>query len=88
MRTLVAVRDNPVLKRLYERLRPAGKVAKVALTACMRKLLTILNAMVKHQKPWHVQEEPIASHPRPLDNQDSCSARASLRLSGAAHRQR
>jgi len=48
MRTLVAVRDNPVLKRLYERLRPAGKVAKVALTACMRKLLTILNAMVKH----------------------------------------
>jgi transposase len=60
MSTLVAVRYNPVLKRFYERLRTAGKVAKVALTACMRKLLTILNAMVKHQKPWHVQEEPIA----------------------------
>ncbi len=60
MSTLVAVRYNPVLKVFYQRLRAAGKAAKVALTACMRKLLTILNAMVKHQKPWHVQEEPIA----------------------------
>ncbi len=60
MSTLVAVRYNPVLKRFYERLCAAGKAKKVALTACMRKLLTILNAMVKHQKPWHVQEEPIA----------------------------
>ena len=56
MSTLVAVRYKPVLKRFYERLRTAGKVAKVALTACMRKLLTILNAMATHQKPWHVQE--------------------------------
>ena len=56
MSTLVAVRYNPVLKRFYERLRTAGKVAKVALTACMRKLLTIVNAMATHQKPWHVQE--------------------------------
>jgi transposase len=60
MSTLVAVRYNPVLQRFYERLRTAGKGAKVALTACMRKLLTILNAMVKHQKPWHVQEVPSA----------------------------
>jgi transposase len=60
MSTLVAVRYNPILKRFYERLRTAGKVAKVALTACMRKLLTILNAMVKHQKPWHVEEVPSA----------------------------
>jgi transposase len=60
MSTLVAVRYNPVLKRFYERLRTAGKVAKVALTACMRKLLTILNAMVKHQKPWQAQEVPSA----------------------------
>ena len=60
MRTLVAVRYNPVLKRFYERRWAAGKAKKVALTACMRKLLTILNAMVKHQKPWQVQEEPIA----------------------------
>jgi transposase len=60
MSTLVAVRYNPVLKRFYERLRTAGKAAKVALTACMRKLLTILNAMVKHQKPWQSQEVPSA----------------------------
>jgi transposase len=60
MSTLVAVRYNPVLKRFYERLRTAGKVAKVALTACMRTLLTILNAMVKHQKPWQAQAVPSA----------------------------
>jgi transposase len=60
MSTLVAVRDNPVLKAFYARLRAAGKAAKVALTACMRKLLTILNAMVKHQKRWQPQEVPSA----------------------------
>jgi transposase len=60
MSTLVAVRYNPVLKAFYDRLRAAGKVAKVALTACMRKLLTILNAMVKHHTPWQVQEVPNA----------------------------
>jgi transposase len=49
-----------VLKRFYERLRAAGKAAKVALTACMRKLLTMLKAMLTHQKPWPPQEEPIA----------------------------
>ena len=62
MSTLVAVRDNPVLKAFYERLRAAGKVAKVALTACMRKLWTILNAMVTHHTPWPPQEVPSASH--------------------------
>jgi transposase len=56
----VAVRDNSVVKVFYERLRAAGKAAKVALTACMRKLLTILNAMVKHHTPWQVQEVPHA----------------------------
>lgn len=56
MSTRVAVRYNPVLKTLYERLRAAGKAAKVALTACMRKLLTILHAMVKHHTPWQPQE--------------------------------
>jgi transposase len=60
MGTLVAVRHNPVLKAFYERLCRAGKVKKVALIACMRKLLTILKAMVKHHKPWHVQEVPSA----------------------------
>lgn len=56
MSTLVAVRYNPVLKVFYNRLRAAGKAAKVALTACMRKLLTILNARVKHHTPWQPQE--------------------------------
>jgi transposase len=60
MSTRVAVRDHPRLKAFYERWRAAGKVAKVALTACMRKLLTILNAMVKHHTPWHLQEVPSA----------------------------
>jgi transposase len=53
MSTLAAVRHNPVLKAFYERLRAVGKAPKVALTACMRKLLTMLNAMLKHQTPWH-----------------------------------
>jgi transposase len=60
MSTLVAVRYNPVLKAFYERLRATGKAAKVALTACMRKLLTILNAMVKHHTAWQPQEVPSA----------------------------
>lgn len=53
MGTLVAVRHNPVLRAFYQRLRAAGKLPKVALTACMRKLLTILNAMLKHQTRWN-----------------------------------
>jgi transposase len=48
MSTLVAVRWNPGLNTFYTRLCAAGKAPKVALTACMRKLLTILNAMLKH----------------------------------------
>jgi transposase len=60
MSTLVAVRYHAVRTAISQRLCPAGKAKKVALTACMRKLLTILNAMVKHQKPWHVQEVPSA----------------------------
>jgi transposase len=56
MSTLVAVRYNAVLKVCYERLRAAGKTAKVALAACMRKLLTILNAMGKHRTPWQPRE--------------------------------
>ena len=52
MSALVAVRHNPVIREFYLRLRQAGKVKKVALTACMRKLLTILNAMVKTNTHW------------------------------------
>lgn len=57
MSTLAAVRYNPVLKAFYQRLRAAGKAPKVALVACMRKLLTILNAMLKHQTPWSLVVE-------------------------------
>ena len=56
MGTLVATRYNPQIKAFYERLLAAGKVKKVALTACMHKLLTILNAMLKHRTPWQPQE--------------------------------
>lgn len=52
MATLVAVRFNPVLHVFYERLVKSGTPKKVALVASMRKLLTILNAMVRHNKPW------------------------------------
>jgi transposase len=52
MATRVAVRCNPVLRAFYQRLRAAGKPVKVALVAAMHKLLTILNAMVKAQRPW------------------------------------
>jgi transposase len=59
MSPLGAGRYNPVLKAFSQRLRAAGKVAQVALTACMRTLLTILNAMVQHQTPWQPQEVSI-----------------------------
>lgn len=52
MATLTAVRHNPVLKACYERLLAAGKRKKVALVACMRKLLTMLNAIAKHGSNW------------------------------------
>ena len=52
MSTLSAVRYNPVLRAFWTRLREQGKPPKVALVACMHKLLTILNAMLKHHTPW------------------------------------
>ncbi len=57
MATVTASRCNPVIKAFYQRLRDAGKPAKVALTAGMRKLLTILNAMLKTQTPWQPPAE-------------------------------
>jgi len=54
MAALVASRFNPVIRAFYQRLEAAGKPKKVALTACMRKLLTILNAMMRHQAPWQI----------------------------------
>jgi transposase len=58
--TLVAVRHHPVLTTCDERLLVVGKAKKVALVACIRTLLTILNAMAKHQTPWHPREVAIA----------------------------
>ena len=52
MATLVAIRRNPVIKEFYDRLCAAGKAKKVALTAAMRKLLTIINVMIRDQARW------------------------------------
>jgi transposase len=53
MATLVGVQHNPVLRDAYQRLLTAGKPRKVALVACMRKLIVILNAMLAHGTVWH-----------------------------------
>jgi len=57
MAAISAIRSNPVIKAFYERLVARGKPHKVAVIACMRKMLTILNAMVRSNTPWtpHVQ---------------------------------
>jgi transposase len=52
MATLVASRRNPVIASFYRRLRDLGKPAKVALTACMRKMLVMLNAILRDRRPW------------------------------------
>lgn len=54
MSTLVATRYNPVIRAHYQQLLKRGKEKKVALTACMRKFLTILNAMLRDQQPFRV----------------------------------
>jgi transposase len=54
MAALAATRCNPVIKAFYHRLLAAGKPKKVALVACMRKLLTILNHMVRTRQRWHI----------------------------------
>ena len=58
MATLVATRHNAVIRAFYARLCAAGKPKKVALTACMRKLLTILNSMLHTQSPWKPATAP------------------------------
>ena len=52
MATLTAIRFNPPVRALYQRLTQAGRPAKLALTACMRKLLVILNAMIRDGRRW------------------------------------
>lgn len=60
MAIVSATRCNPPIRECYQRLKAAGKPTKVARTACMRRLLTILNAMVKTQQHWHA---PVLSTP-------------------------
>ncbi|MFC2014329.1 transposase [Chloroflexota bacterium] len=60
MATLVAPRRNPIIAAFYKRLLEAGKAKKVALVACMRKLITILNAMIRTMTVW--QPEIILNH--------------------------
>ena len=89
MGTLVATRCHPQINALYHRLLAAGKSKKVALTACRHKLVTMFNAMLQYRIPWQPQETHNEKNRQgPLDNQDSCSARASLPLPAAGERQR
>ena len=64
MATVAGVRSNPAIRTFYLRLRANGKHAKPALTACMRKFLVILNAMLHHKTHWHTP--PLTSSPSPL----------------------
>ena len=64
MAALVAIQHNPVIKAFYSRLIAAGKPKKVAIVACMRKLLTILNAMLRDQSLWNTAkhfQSPISA---------------------------
>lgn len=56
MAALSAVRCNPVISAFYKRLKEGGKKPKVALTACMRKLIVMLNAMIKNNEPWRYEK--------------------------------
>jgi transposase len=55
MAAIVASRHNPVIKAFYEKLTRAGKAKKVALVACMRKLLVIINTMLKNDSAWNLK---------------------------------
>jgi transposase len=59
MAATTAIRCNPVIHPFYERLRARGKPHKLAMVACMRKMLTILNAMVRQSTPWTPETNPV-----------------------------
>lgn len=59
MATVAAIRCNPVIGAFHARLKAAGKKPKVAITACMRKLLTILNSMIRNNTPWQIKNAAI-----------------------------
>jgi transposase len=61
MATLTAIRCNPVIKAFYQRLLARNKLKKVAIVACMRKLLTIINVMVRDNKVWTVKAQPVSA---------------------------
>jgi transposase len=61
MAALVGVRHNPVLRAFYQQLLARGKPKKVALIACMHKLLTILHAVLRHHTPWRPVAPPLAT---------------------------
>jgi transposase len=61
MATLTAIRCNPVIKAFYQRLIARNKLKKVAIVACMRKLLTIINVMVRDNKFWNVKAQPVSA---------------------------
>ncbi len=61
MGALVAIRYNPTIRAFYERLLAAGKPKKLALTACMHKLLTVLNAMLRHRTSWRVPASALTA---------------------------
>jgi transposase len=54
-----AIRTNPVIRAFYDRLKSRGKPHKVAIVACMHKMLTILNAMVRESTPWTPEIKPV-----------------------------
>lgn len=60
MATMVALRHNPVIRAFYDRLLEQGKAKKVAITACLRKMLVILNAMVRDNKSWQPPQQGVA----------------------------
>jgi len=61
MATLTAIRCNPVIKAFYQQLIARNKLKKVAIVACMRKLLTIINVMIRDNKPWNVKAQPVSA---------------------------
>jgi len=61
MATLTAIRCNPLIKAFYQRLLAKNKLKKVAIVACMRKLLTIINVMVRDNKLWNVKAQSVSA---------------------------
>jgi len=77
MATLAATRCNPVIRAHFQQLRERGKAFKVAMVACMHKLLTILNAMMKEQTPWH-PGVPTTKGGEPFESSNGRSVAAAL----------